>query len=105
MDNITFMIKRIKIHTSNALKDTNYRFHGNYGVEKFLELFSGSLLFALNTNFFSIHLKNITYRFSSTQYAIRQTHNFHCKIINNNFLLSLFSLLLAHFLNIIRGRL
>lgn len=41
-DNITFMIKRIKIHTSNALKDTNYRFSGNYGVEKFLELFSGS---------------------------------------------------------------
>lgn len=45
VDNITFMIKRIKIHTSNALKDTNYRFHGNYGVEKFLELFSGSWLF------------------------------------------------------------
>lgn len=39
-DNITFMIKRIKIHTSNALKDTNYRFPGNYGVEKFLEIFS-----------------------------------------------------------------
>lgn len=42
-DNITFMIKRIKIHTSNALKDTSYRFPGNYGVEKFLELFSGEL--------------------------------------------------------------
>lgn len=43
-DNITFMIKRIKIHTSNALKDTNYRFPGNYGVEKFLELFSGNTI-------------------------------------------------------------
>lgn len=40
-DNITFMIKRIKVHTSNALQDTTYRFPGNYGVEKFLELFSG----------------------------------------------------------------
>lgn len=38
------MIKRIKIHTSNALKDTNYRFPGNYGVEKFLELFSGKFI-------------------------------------------------------------
>jgi hypothetical protein len=25
----------------NALKDPSYRFPGNYGVEKFLELFSG----------------------------------------------------------------
>lgn len=40
-DNITFMIKRIKVHNSNALKDPLYRFPGNYGVEKFLELFSG----------------------------------------------------------------
>lgn len=40
-DNITFMIKRIKVHTTNALKDPGYRFPGNYGVEKFLELFSG----------------------------------------------------------------
>ncbi|KAL5283829.1 hypothetical protein ACFFRR_006237 [Megaselia abdita] len=39
-DNITFMIKRIKVHNSNALKDSSYRFPGNYGVEKFLELFS-----------------------------------------------------------------
>ncbi|XP_063704128.1 uncharacterized protein LOC134833659 [Culicoides brevitarsis] len=39
-DNITFMIKRIKIHNKNALKDPSYRFPGNYGVEKFLELFS-----------------------------------------------------------------
>ncbi|XP_037910075.1 disintegrin and metalloproteinase domain-containing protein 10 isoform X2 [Hermetia illucens] len=39
-DNITFMIKRIKVHNSNALKDPSYRFPGNYGVEKFLELFS-----------------------------------------------------------------
>ncbi|XP_034131456.1 uncharacterized protein LOC117585829 isoform X2 [Drosophila guanche] len=39
-DNITFMIKRIKVHNMNAMKDPTYRFPGNYGVEKFLELFS-----------------------------------------------------------------
>ncbi|CAH1155155.1 unnamed protein product [Phaedon cochleariae] len=39
-DNITFMVKRIKVHTSDALKDPLYRFPSNYGVEKFLELFS-----------------------------------------------------------------
>uniref|UniRef100_T1IUZ6 ADAM10 endopeptidase n=1 Tax=Strigamia maritima TaxID=126957 RepID=T1IUZ6_STRMM len=39
-DNISFMIKRIKVHTPQALKDPNYRFPSNYGVEKFLELFS-----------------------------------------------------------------
>ncbi|ROT78498.1 putative disintegrin and metalloproteinase domain-containing protein 10 isoform X2 [Penaeus vannamei] len=39
-DDIGFMIKRIKIHTPEALKDPTYRFPGNYGVEKFLELFS-----------------------------------------------------------------
>lgn len=39
-DNITFMIKRIKVHTLDALKDPSYRFPLNYGVEKFLELFS-----------------------------------------------------------------
>lgn len=43
-DNITFMIKRIKVHNMNALKDPMYRFPGNYGVEKFLELFSGKLM-------------------------------------------------------------
>ena len=40
-DNITFMIKRIKVYTPKALKDPKYRFPGNYGVEKFLEIFSG----------------------------------------------------------------
>lgn len=40
-DNITFMIKRIKVHTLDALKDPAYRFPNNYGVEKYLELFSG----------------------------------------------------------------
>lgn len=40
-DNITFMIKRIKVHSMDALKDPLYRFPNNYGVEKFLELFSG----------------------------------------------------------------
>ncbi|XP_076258689.1 disintegrin and metalloproteinase domain-containing protein 10-like [Rhynchophorus ferrugineus] len=39
-DNITFMVKRIKVHTLEALKDPSYRFPNNYGVEKFLELFS-----------------------------------------------------------------
>lgn len=39
-DNVSFLIKRIKVHTSDALKDPVYRFPGNYGVEKFLELFS-----------------------------------------------------------------
>ena len=38
------MIKRIKVHTTDALKDPGYRFPGNYGVEKFLELFSGKAL-------------------------------------------------------------
>ena len=40
-DNISFMIKRIKVHTQDALEDPTYRFPGNYGVEKFLEIFSG----------------------------------------------------------------
>ncbi|KAG1679187.1 Disintegrin and metalloproteinase domain-containing protein 10 [Nymphon striatum] len=39
-DNISFMIKRIKVHTLEALSDPKYRFPSNYGVEKFLELFS-----------------------------------------------------------------
>jgi len=39
-DNIRFMIKRIKVHTEKALEDKAYRFPGNYGVEKFLEIFS-----------------------------------------------------------------
>lgn len=42
-DNITFMVKRIKVHTTEALRDPLYRFPNNYGVEKFLELFSGKL--------------------------------------------------------------
>lgn len=42
-DNITFMIKRIKVHNMNAVRDPSYRFPGNYGVEKFLELFSGNI--------------------------------------------------------------
>ena len=36
------MIKRIKVHSKDAVKeDPAYRFPGNYGVEKFLEIFSG----------------------------------------------------------------
>jgi hypothetical protein len=41
-DNVSFMIKRIKVHSKDAVeKDKKYRFPGNYGVEKFLEIFSG----------------------------------------------------------------
>ncbi len=41
-DNISFMIKRVKVHSKNAVRDDpTYRFPGNYGVEKFLEIFSG----------------------------------------------------------------
>ncbi|XP_076060396.1 kuzbanian-like [Oratosquilla oratoria] len=39
-DSIGFMIKRIKVHTRDAVNDPTYRFPNNYGVEKFLELFS-----------------------------------------------------------------
>lgn len=39
-DNISFLIKRIKVHTMEALKDPEYRYPSTYGVEKFLELFS-----------------------------------------------------------------
>ncbi|XP_034939829.1 disintegrin and metalloproteinase domain-containing protein 10-like isoform X2 [Chelonus insularis] len=39
-DNISFMIKRVKVHNANAVKDPHYRFPNSYGVEKFLELFS-----------------------------------------------------------------
>ncbi|XP_053204825.1 disintegrin and metalloproteinase domain-containing protein 10-like [Panonychus citri] len=39
-DNISFLIKRIKVHTTEALKDPVYRYKGSYGVEKYLELFS-----------------------------------------------------------------
>ncbi|XP_050421429.1 disintegrin and metalloproteinase domain-containing protein 10 [Adelges cooleyi] len=36
-DNISFMIKRVKVHSN---PDPSYKFMGNYGVEKFLEIFS-----------------------------------------------------------------
>ncbi|XP_076294427.1 disintegrin and metalloproteinase domain-containing protein 10 [Lasioglossum baleicum] len=39
-DNISFMIKRVKVHSEAALNDSSYRFTGSYGVEEFLELFS-----------------------------------------------------------------
>ncbi|XP_035731065.1 disintegrin and metalloproteinase domain-containing protein 10-like [Vespa mandarinia] len=39
-DNISFMIKRVKVHGEEALHDPSYRFTGDYGVEEFLELFS-----------------------------------------------------------------
>ncbi|XP_020711523.2 disintegrin and metalloproteinase domain-containing protein 10-like [Athalia rosae] len=39
-DNISFMIKRVKVHGEDALQDPTYRFTGSYGVEEFLELFS-----------------------------------------------------------------
>ena len=40
-DRIQFMIKRVKVHSGDVHTDPDYRFKGNYGVEKFLELFSG----------------------------------------------------------------
>ena len=46
-DNISFMIKRVKVHSEDALRDPHYRFPGNYGVEKYLELFSGKDLVAV----------------------------------------------------------
>jgi hypothetical protein len=39
------MVKRIKVYSMDALKDSSYRFPHNYGVEKFLELFSGAYYF------------------------------------------------------------
>ncbi|XP_043250301.1 disintegrin and metalloproteinase domain-containing protein 10-like [Colletes gigas] len=39
-DNISFMIKRVKVHSEDSLNDPSYRFTGDYGVEEFLELFS-----------------------------------------------------------------
>ncbi|OAD59782.1 Disintegrin and metalloproteinase domain-containing protein 10 [Eufriesea mexicana] len=39
-DNISFMIKRVKVHGEDAPNDSGYRFTGTYGVEEFLELFS-----------------------------------------------------------------
>lgn len=55
-DNINFMIKRIKVHTEQALNDPSYRFPGNYGVEKFLEIFSGEL----NNPLISVIVSSIT---------------------------------------------
>jgi hypothetical protein len=46
-DNISFMIKRVKVHTDEALNDPTYRFPGNYGVEKFLEIFSGIIFLVI----------------------------------------------------------
>ena len=64
-DNIRFMIKRIKVHTSKALKDTNYRFPGNYGVEKFLEIFSGNKINSCLQQFRSICYSMIACKISS----------------------------------------
>ena len=53
-DNIRFMIKRIKVHTDKALNDASYRFPGNYGVEKFLEIFSGERFFSFDHYLFML---------------------------------------------------
>lgn len=50
------MVKRIKVHTLEALKDPSYRFPNNYGVEKFLELFSGKCLLT-EPLFFDVYLQ------------------------------------------------
>lgn len=55
-DNISFMIKRIKVHSSDALQDPSYRFPGNYGVEKFLELFSGQEYSLFNFRILKVEL-------------------------------------------------
>lgn len=39
-DEISFMIKRIKVHTKNHTLDPTYRYNGEFQVIKFLELFS-----------------------------------------------------------------
>ncbi|ODN05356.1 Disintegrin and metalloproteinase domain-containing protein 10 [Orchesella cincta] len=39
-DDISFMIKRIKVHTKNHTLDSSYRYNGEFQVIKFLELFS-----------------------------------------------------------------
>ncbi|KAK0161436.1 hypothetical protein PV327_009906 [Microctonus hyperodae] len=39
-DNISFMIKRIKIHGPESFDDRSYRFTGKFGVEEYLEIFS-----------------------------------------------------------------
>ena len=49
-DNISFMFERIKVHTQDALEDPTYRFPGNYGVEKFLEIFSGCINYYDNSD-------------------------------------------------------
>ena len=43
-DNVGFMIKRVRVHKPSAVNDVGYRFPGNYGVEKYLEKFSGKVL-------------------------------------------------------------
>ena len=57
-DNISFMIKRIKVHTNESLNDPKYRFPGNYGVEKFLEIFSGTQIAykSYNLGIFTLYL-------------------------------------------------
>lgn len=70
------MIKRIKVHNMNALKDPEYRFPGNYGVEKFLELFSGISL-TQHTLFIVIPSLCLFFLSSSTEsFAKNFSHNF-----------------------------
>lgn len=56
-DNISFMIKRVKVHSN---PDPTYKFLGNYGVEKFLEIFSGKL-------------KPTKYRYTRGSYSVNFT--------------------------------
>lgn len=62
-DNITFMIKRIKVHTLDALKDPAYRFPNNYGVEKYLELFSGKHFLEVFVTICSTYIIRLSYRY------------------------------------------
>lgn len=68
-DNIRFMIKRIKVHTSKALEDPDYRFPGNYGVEKFLEIFSGKKVSIIRVDQF---LKVLSFSSSLSFSALRR---------------------------------
>jgi hypothetical protein len=71
------MIKRIKVHNMDSLKDPSYRFPGNYGVEKFLELFSGMSQFYL-IFFHSLNFA-ITYDENFSQFLWCKTFlRFHC---------------------------
>lgn len=91
----------------NALKDPLYRFPGNYGVEKFLELFSGNCTCSLLTlqsdficayetkkkwksQFIKYHKKKLFHYFSSS--IILGMVNFYPLAAQREFLIIIMSL-------------